>query len=192
MAAAEAGRAPRSAVDADWLALRQLGPADDAVRLSALMRAAFQAAYHQTTTPENLARFLDASYTPARQAAELADPDIVTWVLTDLSDWIGYAQLRLASSRPDGVPMSAAELGRIYLLPEWQGSGAARQLLAAVEAEARTRGHADLWLLVYPPATRAVRFYERQGFRIVGTAPFQYGAVTETDWVMLKPLVAGD
>lgn len=178
--------------DADWLALRRLGPDDDAGRLSALMRAAFRAAYHQTTTAENLARFLDASYSPARQAAELADPAIVTWVLTDLEDWVGYAQLRLAGARPDAVPAGAAELGRIYLLPDWQGSGAARKLLGVAEAEARARGHADLWLLVYPPAARAVRFYERQGFRIVGTAPFQYGAVTETDWVMLKSLAAGE
>jgi ribosomal protein S18 acetylase RimI-like enzyme len=192
MAAGEGDPSPRSSADAEWLALRRLGPEDDAARLSALMRAAFQAAYHQTTTAENLARFLDASYTPARQAAELADPGIITWVLTDLDDWVGYAQLRLAIARPDAVPAGAVELGRIYLLPEWQGSGAARHLLDAVEAEARTRGHDHLWLLVYPPAARAVRFYERQGFRIVGTAPFQYGAVTETDWVMLKSLLVDD
>jgi ribosomal protein S18 acetylase RimI-like enzyme len=190
--AAEASRATMGPVDAGWLALRRLAADDDAVRLSGLMRAAFQAAYHQTTTPENLARFLDASYTPARQAAELGDSSIVTWVLTDLDHWVGYAQLRLGRAGPPAVPAGAAELGRIYLLPEWQGSGAARQLLDAVEAEARARGHDHLWLLVYPPATRAVRFYERQGFRIVGTAPFQYGAVTETDWVMLKSLATGD
>jgi ribosomal protein S18 acetylase RimI-like enzyme len=176
----------RSAADAEWLALRRLGPEDDAARLSALMRAAFHAAYHEATTPENLSRFLDASYTPVRQAAELADPTIVTWVLTDLEHWVGYAQLRLASTRPDCVPAGALELGRIYLLPAWQGSGAARSLLDAVEAEVRARGSSALWLLVYPPATRAVRFYERQGFRIVGTAPFQFGEQLEQDWAMLK------
>lgn len=188
MPAAEAGGPPRSAADADWLALRRLGADDDAGRLSRLMRASFRAAYHEATTAENLARFLEASYSPERQAAELADPQLVTWVLTDLSDWVGYAQLRCSTPAPDSVPEAAIELGRIYLLPEWQGSGAARQLLAAVEAEARRRGRTALWLLVYPPAQRAVRFYEREGFRVVGTAPFQFGAQLEQDWVMLKSL----
>ncbi len=186
--AAEAGSLQRGAADAAWLALRQLGADDDAARLSALMRAAFQAAYRHATTPENLARFLDASYTVARQAAELADPGIRTWVLTDLQDWIGYAQLRCGRPGPPSVPPGAVELGRIYLLPEWQGSGAAQQLLTAVESAARADGHAALWLLVYPPATRAVCFYERQGFRVVGTAPFQFGDQLEQDWVMLKSL----
>ena len=52
--------------------------------------------------------------------------------------------------------------------PEWQGSGVAKQLLDHAESELRDRGCQRITLDTTGPLKRAVRFYEKNGFRSSG------------------------
>ena len=54
------------------------------------------------------------------------------------------------------------------VVPRSQGGGIAAKLLHAVEAELRDRGCARVSLDTTAPLQRAVRFYERNGFRASG------------------------
>jgi ribosomal protein S18 acetylase RimI-like enzyme len=53
---------------------------------------------------------------------------------------------------------------------------------------ARALGRAGLWLGVNQENTRARRFYEKQGFEVVGTRTFVVGAQTHDDFVMQRTL----
>jgi putative acetyltransferase len=61
------------------------------------------------------------------------------------------------------------------VLPAWQGRGVADQLLAAVEEELRARGCTRITLDTTDPLRRAVRFYERHGFRPSGKVGDYFG-----------------
>jgi GNAT superfamily N-acetyltransferase len=159
----------------------------EADRLSALMRRLFLAAYRDCSSERNVQAFLDTVYTPARQLAELKDPAIHTCVLEDGDHWAGFAQLRLAARRPDCVPLAnGAELGRIYLDPAYQGRALGATLHEHIAGIARDHGRDGLWLNVWQLAPKAVAFYERQGFRIVGTTDFIVGDDAKTDWLMYR------
>jgi len=54
------------------------------------------------------------------------------------------------------------------VLPGWQGSGVAAKLLAAAEAELKRRGCSGVTLDTTEPLQRAIRFYEKHGFRPSG------------------------
>ena len=54
------------------------------------------------------------------------------------------------------------------VLPEFHGCGAAERLLAAAEAGLRALGCARVTLDTTRPLERAVRFYERRGYRPTG------------------------
>jgi GNAT superfamily N-acetyltransferase len=54
------------------------------------------------------------------------------------------------------------------VLPEWQGSGVATQLLQAVESDLKARNCTRITLDTTNPLQRAVRFYERHGYRRSG------------------------
>lgn len=54
------------------------------------------------------------------------------------------------------------------VLPEFHGCGAAESLLAAAEAGLRALGCARVTLDTVPPLARAIRFYERRGYRPTG------------------------
>lgn len=54
------------------------------------------------------------------------------------------------------------------VLPHWQGSGVAGQLLIAIEEYLRIKGCSRVTLDTTLPLQRAIRFYESRGYRISG------------------------
>ncbi len=61
------------------------------------------------------------------------------------------------------------------VLPEWQGSGVARALLGAAETELRKNQCERVTLDTTEPLQRAVRFYEKHGFRPSGQVSDFFG-----------------
>jgi GNAT superfamily N-acetyltransferase len=61
------------------------------------------------------------------------------------------------------------------VLPAWQGHGIADALLAAVEAELRDLKCSRITLDTTAPLQRAIRFYERNGFRASGNVGEFFG-----------------
>ena len=59
--------------------------------------------------------------------------------------------------------------------PTWQGTGVAQQLLDAALADLRARGCARVTLDTTEPLRRAIRFYERNGFRPTGVVGDFFG-----------------
>lgn len=62
-------------------------------------------------------------------------------------------------------------LGPFFIKAEFQGEGAAQQLMAEVVAEAKAEGIRQIELSVISTNHRAIAFYERQGFRRYGEHP---------------------
>lgn len=160
----------------------------DAGALAEFGARLFLDSYRHLMEAGEIEAYARAHFTEERQQAELADAATTTFLAVD-PDIRGYAQLT-AGARPD-FPLAArrpAELKRIYVERAWQGQGVAAELLRLVEAEAEQR-HCDLlWLAVWEINQRAISFYGKQGFTIVGRQGFPVGNEVQTDHVMAKPL----
>lgn len=172
--------------------------AADASRLSALGAATFRETFEGENTPEDMARYLAEAFTPARQAAEIADPSAVMLVAErgsaagDDEDaaLVGYAHL-MAGPAPAAVHGPAPlELKRLYVARAWHGRGVAQALMDAVLDAARARGAETLWLGVWERNPRAAAFYAKYGFARVGEHTFLLGADAQTDWLLARPLGA--
>jgi len=77
-----------------------------------------------------------------------------------------------------GCALVSAEEGHIRgmaVLQEWQGAGVAAQLLSAAEAELRSRNCRRVTLDTTAPLERAIRFYEKHGYRRSGTVADFFG-----------------
>ena len=104
---------------------------------------------------------------------------IATLVVEDGDALIGFAQLRGSAAEYGDV-----ELARFYVDRTQHGRGVAQALMNAVMDAARELGGASLWLGVWEHNPRAIRFYEKCGFRDIGSQPFLLGNDLQTDRVM--------
>jgi GNAT superfamily N-acetyltransferase len=137
----------------------------DAHAIAAINVASWQAAY-RGIMPDD---FLDGMSTVAREAA------LETRLLRDDGDgapvWVaerGGVTIGFVSSGPprdEDVPLPAAEVYAIYVMPEeWRG-GAGKALLAAAVDHWLERGAACLVLWVLEANSGGRAFYEAMGWR---------------------------
>lgn len=100
---------------------------------------------------------------------------------------IGYTLLT-APDLPVAPLTGDIELKRIYVLAGAHGSGLGPALMARAIEDARAAGHARMLLGVYGENHRARRFYEKQGFAVVGTRRFLVGATLHDDLIYGRDL----
>lgn len=166
----------------------------DAALLSDLARRTFHDAYVATAPPDQLAIHLARAFGVEQQSAELADQGLLTLLAEVEGDVAGFAQVRIdrAHAAPPCVRGGRAiEIARFYLEQRWTGHGIAQPLMDEVLATGKDVGGEVTWLTVWEGNRRAIRFYEKCGFREVGRAPYRFGDRIEQDWVMSRAIAAG-
>jgi GNAT superfamily N-acetyltransferase len=99
----------------------------------------------------------EADIGPTREAAMFLPPDGVFLVVRDEGRAIGCGGVcRYDETR--------AELKRMYVVPEARGRGLGRELLVALEAEARRLGYAGIVLETGDRQPEALGLYESAGY----------------------------
>ena len=170
------------------LRFRLAEPADSAA-LGEFMARNFLAAYGHCSSPENVRAAVEENYGEPAQLRQILDADRHNIIALAGDDWAGHAQLHIGSAAPTQAPsLPALELSRFYIDTHFHGRGAAQAMMAQVKREARARGAASLWLNVWQESPRAIRFYEKEGFRIAGKVIFMVGDDPKDDWLMICDL----
>jgi ribosomal protein S18 acetylase RimI-like enzyme len=134
--------------------------------------------------PADLAAFERSSYSAETIAAELANPDRITWVGAAADGrLLGYAQVGPCKLPHPEVAPGAAELYQIYVREEAQGTGLGRRLLdGALDHLAATRP-GPIWLGVWEGNHKAQAVYAGRGFREVGSYCFMVGDWEDRDLI---------
>ncbi|OBH41741.1 GNAT family N-acetyltransferase [Mycobacterium mantenii] len=172
-----------------------IAPADsgDAPELAAVAAQTFPLACPASATEENIAAFVEANLSATRFAEYLGDPGRAIVTARQDGRIVGYAMLVRGVSDHDGVQQAvqtrpAAELSKMYVLPDRHSTGAAAGLMERILAVAADWGVRCVWLGVNRENQRAQRFYLKSGFTVSGTRTFQLGADVESDYVMIREL----
>lgn len=160
----------------------------DAARLAELATRTFRDAFAADNRPEDLELHLTRSYGAVQQAAELANPGIVSLIAEIEGVAVGYAQVRRGPAPLCVTGAEPSELWRFYVERAWHGRGVAPALMEAVVAAAAEQAARTLWLGVWERNERAQAFYRKCGFHDVGTQPFLLGTDPQTDRIMVRAL----
>jgi ribosomal protein S18 acetylase RimI-like enzyme len=163
----------------------------DIAELSSVAALTFPLACPPTATPDNIASFIDANLSPTRFGEYLRDPARAILVARRDAPIVGYAMVVRGVSADAGVQRAvdirpAAELSKLYVLPDHHGSGAAAALMEHALAVAAEWDVRCVWLGVSRANQRAQRFYAKSGFTVNGTRTFQVGDHLENDYVMVR------
>jgi ribosomal protein S18 acetylase RimI-like enzyme len=160
----------------------------DKTLLAELGARTFQETFATDNTPENMAAYIAASFSPDKQLAELADPSSVFLIAEVGGSAVGYARLRTGRPPAGITGFQPIEIVRLYALKEWIGRGIGATLMTACLSEAEQRGCDVVWLDVWERNLRARKFYRQWGFVEVGTQLFQLGDDLQNDLLMQRSL----
>jgi diamine N-acetyltransferase len=159
---------------------------DDALALSVLAEATFRAAFAELNTAANMQLHCVANYGQALQLAEIRESNRETWVAELDGRLVAYAQLQFDAALPVISGERSAEIQRFYVEASHHGAGLAHQLMAQVLARADAAGYGVVWLGVWERNARALAFYKKCGFEVVGEHIFKVGDDLQRDLLMRR------
>jgi len=159
----------------------------DALRLSILLKVVYIQVYGVDGVTIEFANFITKKFAPNEiERKIIKEPDSL-WVAYTNGNPIGIAEILFCSRCPIRKT-EVAELGKLYVLEHFHGKGVGLALLNRVQNHIINKGFAELNLEVYIQNERAITFYKKLGFRILGEVDFLMEHNTYRNLVMNKSL----
>lgn len=162
----------------------------DNVLLSKIGVETFSDAFRSYNTPHNMEMYLRSSFSPEIQAAELAEPLSLFLIAEVDGKPVGYARLREETAPSTVSGSRQIEIVRFYARTKWIGRKVGAALMQACLREAAAKGCDVIWLDVWEKNERACAFYQKWGFKQVGSQPFRLGDDVQVDLLMERPVLA--
>lgn len=145
--------------------------------------ASFLEAFAGVLRGEDILEHCRKQHSVAKYAAWLVEPETRACLAEVKGAPVGYALL-LKPDLPLETTADDLELKRIYLLHRFQGTGMGSALMRWSLETAAAMGRKRLLLGVHDGNRQAIAFYERHGFRQVGTRTFQVGQTICSDLIL--------
>jgi ribosomal protein S18 acetylase RimI-like enzyme len=159
----------------------------DAALIADLSRETFYNAFAIHNTKADMDKFMNEVFTREKLMAELYLPDNIFLLAYKGNEVAGYVRMRdrnipEASLGTDNI----IEIARIYTASTEIGKGIGSLLLNECVSIAKQKQRQYIWLGVWEKNDKAIRFYERFGFKRFGEHPFLLGNDLQTDWLMAR------
>lgn len=159
----------------------------DLRKLSVLFKQVYIATYGIDGVSDEFANFITDRFALERLEPIISHSPENMMVAEYRGNLVGVAELEWNKQCPVGDFVSP-ELSKLYILEWFCGKGLGRQLLEQAEKTVMEKGSSHLWLWVLASNTRAIHFYQQQGYREIGHAWFQMEVNQYDNIVMRKDL----
>lgn len=169
--------------------IRQAVP-EDAKLLTDLAYTTFWDAFahHPKNAPDDLNYYMRQAFNQEQITAELEDPKNIFLVAELDGETAGYSKIILDNIEPGITAERPVELSRLYSHQKHLGQGVGQMLMDACFDRAKAEDRDVMWLGVWEFNPRARRFYEKNGFEVVGQHTFQLGSDPQTDLLMKRAI----
>jgi diamine N-acetyltransferase len=166
--------------------------ASDAELLAEFGARTFRDTFAADNTEADMDLYLATAFTPEVQARELSDEGSLFLIARVDGAPAGYTRLRFGDAPACVGGVRPVELARFYADLPWIGHGVGQALMEAAFAVASARGCDVVWLDVWEKNPRAIRFYSKWGFAVVGEQTFLLGTDVQNDLLMARAAQEGD
>ncbi|MGD9629174.1 MAG: N-acetyltransferase family protein [Pyrinomonadaceae bacterium] len=145
-------------------------------------------AHHPKNAPDDLNHYMRQAFNLEQTLKELEDEKSIFLIAEIEGEAAGYAKIIIDNIEPGITAERPVELNRLYSHQQFLGKGIGQGLMDACIERARQEDRDVMWLGVWEHNPRAQRFYEKNGFRVVGSHVFVLGEDPQTDLLMQKEL----
>lgn len=134
----------------------------------------------------DLANFLEASFSPSAMSAKLAEPGSAWWVADTGADLIAFANAGPNTLPHPKASTDHAELRRLYVSKSAQGLGIGSRLLVASLDWMQAHTAGPLWIGVWSGNLRAQNLYAAHGFAKVGEYQYPVGSWLDDEFILMR------
>ncbi|MBC6998095.1 GNAT family N-acetyltransferase [Cytophaga sp. FL35] len=149
----------------------------DCKELIALGKSTFVNSHGHSAASKDIQEYIDANFTEAKLLPEILNKNCI-YSLIYLDDSLaGYSKITLNSTHPQITSSQATKLDRLYLDQNFYGKDLGKQLMHYNLQLSQEKQQLGMWLYVWKENQRAVNFYQKMNFKIVGEGDFK---ITDT------------
>ena len=162
---------------------------EDALCIGVLGMQVFLDTYATQGIRDSIANEALQAFAPQTIAHLMAQPGLSLLVAESNGHLVGFAQVKLNASHPMITAPDAAELQRLYIQERFTGLGIGYRLLQAAEQRAALGAASVLWATVWVGNERALGFYPRRGYAVLGSPTYTFQGETHDNRLFGKTLV---
>lgn len=141
--------------------------------LAEIGNQSFLEAHGKSAAKGDIDAFLTQNYSRKAFVKELANPDNLYQVIFSKDQAVGFSNIVLNMPNTHIDQQHVTKLDRLYLLKEFYGKNLGYKLLNFNIELSKNNNQKGMWLAVWVENHRAINFYTKNGFTIVGSYDFQ-------------------
>lgn len=142
-----------------------------------LGKTSFVESHGHSASAATINRYVDEKYNMEVLQAELTDPANIYHIIYHGQEPAGFSKIIFDAAHPNIPEKNVTKLERIYLLKAFLGLHLGFQLFKFNLELSQQNNQTGMWLFVWKENHRAMQFYEKMGFQVVGDCDFK---LTET------------
>lgn len=145
---------------------------EDAFLLSELARETFIQSHGHSAPDADIRQYIELKYPVSTFEHELLDPANHYLLIFHKNKAAGFSNIQRNTHLPKYPGKNLAKLDRLYLLREFYDQGMGARLYEQNVHLARMQQQYGIWLYVWKENQRAVQFYSKCSFEIIGEYSF--------------------
>ena len=153
--------------------------------LKEIGKRTFIETFASENSSENMTEYLESAFTTEKLMSELTNMNSEFYFAEMEGEVVGYLKVNFNDSQTELKVSNALEIERIYVLKEFHGKKVGQILYDKAIEIAKNKNLKNVWLGVWEQNPRAIRFYEKNGFKVFDKHIFKLGEDEQTD-IMMK------
>lgn len=145
----------------------------DAELIAQLGKQTFYESHGHSASEADIDTFVSKYYTTKVVAKEFDNPNIEYNLIKYNDTVVGFSKIEISSPDKNIREQNVTKLARIYLLKEYYGQNLGATLFNFNIELSKTKNDKGIWLHVWVENEKAVRFYKKNGFKIVGEHDYE-------------------
>lgn len=144
----------------------------------------FRETFEEVNSEEDMQKYIEENLNTDKLKIELENPNSEFFFAENENEILGYLKLNFKNAQTENLDEYHFEIERIYVLKAFLGQKIG-QILFDKALEIGKENKLDfVWLGVWEENHRALKFYEKNGFKVFGKHDFVLGKDVQTDLLM--------
>ena len=149
------------------------GKIEDCELIAQIGKKSFLDSHGKSASKENIETFITKTYNKETLIKELNNPTIEYLLIYYKNKIAGYSKIELNIPNSNIEHKRITKLDRFYLLKEFYGQKLGIKLFNFNIELSKKNQQNGIWLAVWVENQRAIKFYTKLGFKIVGKYDFK-------------------